>query len=70
MIKKTKRIKLINKNTNEYIDDCCFFGSNYKERFIFFENFVLLVNLGNKKNINIFVNNNKINSGIILVKIY
>lgn len=66
MIKKLEKIKLINKNINKYIDDHAFLGGD-KHQYLFIENIVLIIEKKYKK-VNIFVNNNKIENGIIFIK--
>lgn len=66
MIKRVEKIKLINKDINKYIDDHCFVGCD-KYIYIFIENIVLIIERRIRK-VNIFVNNKKIENGIILIK--
>ena len=66
MIKKVKKIKLINKNIDKYIDDHSFVGCD-KFQYLFIENIVLLIEKKLKK-VDIFVNSNKIENGIIFIK--
>lgn len=68
MIKKVQKIKLINKNINKYIDTHSVLGGD-KHQYLFLENIVLLIEKKLKK-VNIFVNNNKIENGIIFIKKY
>lgn len=68
MIKKVEKIKLINKNINKYIDSHSVLGDD-KFQYLFLENIVLLIEKKLKK-VHIFVNNSKIENGIIFIKKY